>query len=176
MRAVLSSPRRAPEFTPWGSGGGGTSDFRIAVPRNMGLRLDILNINFRGARKTLNKTPRGRFLTPERHLVAKGFSGRAGHFSQRSGYFCQYIHFVLAQPLLGARHVLGPPEDHLDPIPKTLGPGGQLVYTQSPPAALDTGDFRYRQVQCVGNVILTNLQGATHTSQAIGNIQHGNFR
>ena len=32
----------------------------------MGLRLDILNINFRGARKTLNKTPRGRFLTPRR--------------------------------------------------------------------------------------------------------------
>ena len=32
----------------------------------MGLRLDILNINFRGARKTLNKTPRGRFLTPRK--------------------------------------------------------------------------------------------------------------
>ena len=32
----------------------------------MGLRLDILNINFRGERKTLSKTPRGRFLTPRR--------------------------------------------------------------------------------------------------------------
>ena len=32
----------------------------------MGLRLDILNINFRGARKPLSKTPRGRFLTPRR--------------------------------------------------------------------------------------------------------------
>jgi hypothetical protein len=39
---------------------------RIAATRNMGLRLDILNINFRGARKTLNKTPRGRFLTPRK--------------------------------------------------------------------------------------------------------------
>ena len=32
----------------------------------MGLRLDILNINFRGARKPLSKTPRGRFLTPRK--------------------------------------------------------------------------------------------------------------
>ena len=32
----------------------------------MGLRHEILNINFRGARKTLSKTPRGRFLTPRR--------------------------------------------------------------------------------------------------------------
>ena len=32
----------------------------------MGLRLEILNINFRGARKPLSKTPRGRFLTPRR--------------------------------------------------------------------------------------------------------------
>ena len=52
----------------------------------MGLRLDILNINFRGARKPLSKTPRGRFLTPRRVALATPTGKTTSHVKTCNTY------------------------------------------------------------------------------------------
>ena len=52
----------------------------------MGLRLDILNINFRGARKPLSKTPRGRFLTPRRAARVPTTSAVTSHVKTCNTY------------------------------------------------------------------------------------------
>ena len=52
----------------------------------MGLRLEILNINFRGARKPLSKTPRGRFLTPRRPARATPTGKTTNHVKTCNTY------------------------------------------------------------------------------------------